>query len=69
MRHLHALTSATVTIARTILKNADVLLLDESTSALDTSTEREIQAELRKLTEGKTVVAIAHRRECTDWKG
>lgn len=50
-----------VSIARTILKNADVLLLDESTSALDTSTEREIQGELRQITERKTVIAIAHR--------
>ena len=37
------------------------MLLDEATSALDTGTERDIQAQLRKLTEGKTTIAIAHR--------
>ena len=38
-----------VSIARTILKNAQILLMDEATSALDTGTEREIQGQLRKL--------------------
>ncbi len=50
-----------VAIARTILKNPPVLVLDEATSALDTGTEREIQAELRRLGEGRTVIMIAHR--------
>ncbi len=50
-----------VAIARTILKNPPVLILDEATSALDTGTEREIQAELRRLGEGRTVIMIAHR--------
>ncbi|MEM9147150.1 MAG: ABC transporter ATP-binding protein/permease [Pseudomonadota bacterium] len=50
-----------VAIARTILKNPRVLVLDEATSALDTGTEREIQAELRRLGEGRTVIIIAHR--------
>ncbi|MEO1598999.1 MAG: ABC transporter ATP-binding protein/permease [Pseudomonadota bacterium] len=50
-----------VAIARTMLKNPGVLILDEATSALDTGTEREIQAELRRLGEGRTVVMIAHR--------
>jgi len=50
-----------VNIARTLLKKPDVLLLDEATSALDTNTEKEIQAQLRELTQGKTTLAIAHR--------
>jgi ATP-binding cassette subfamily B protein len=50
-----------VAIARTVLKNPRVLILDEATSALDTGTEREIQAELRRLGEGRTVLMIAHR--------
>ena len=50
-----------VAIARTILKNPPVLILDEATSALDTATEREIQAELRRLGQGRTVLMIAHR--------
>ncbi len=50
-----------VAIARTILKNPGVLILDEATSALDTGTEREIQEELKRLGEGRTVLMIAHR--------
>jgi len=50
-----------VAIARTILKDPSVLILDEATSALDTQTERAIQAELRRLGEGRTVIMIAHR--------
>lgn len=50
-----------VAIARTILKNPKILILDEATSALDTATEREIQAELRRLGQGRTVLMIAHR--------
>jgi len=50
-----------VAIARTILKDPRILILDEATSALDTHTEREIQGELARLGEGRTVVMIAHR--------
>ncbi len=50
-----------VGIARTLLKNPPILLLDEATSALDTDTEMEIQAELKAMGEGRTVVTIAHR--------
>jgi subfamily B ATP-binding cassette protein MsbA len=50
-----------ISIARTILKNAPVLLLDEATSALDTESERIIHEALHDLTEGRTVIAIAHR--------
>ena len=50
-----------VAIARTILKNPAILILDEATSALDTGTEREIQAELKRLGQGRTVLMIAHR--------
>jgi ATP-binding cassette subfamily B protein len=50
-----------VAIARTILKNPPILILDEATSALDSQTEREIQAELKRLSENRTVLMIAHR--------
>jgi ATP-binding cassette subfamily B protein len=50
-----------VGIARTLLKNPPILLLDEATSALDTETEMEIQAELKLMGEGRTVITIAHR--------
>lgn len=50
-----------VAIARTILKNPPILILDEATSALDTQTERQIQEELFKISEGRTTLIIAHR--------
>ena len=50
-----------VAISRTILKNPGVLILDEATSALDTATERDIQGELARLGQGRTVLMIAHR--------
>jgi ATP-binding cassette subfamily B protein len=48
-------------IARTILRNPPVLVLDEATSSLDTQTEAAVQAELERLAEGRTTVTIAHR--------
>lgn len=50
-----------VAIARTILKNPAILILDEATSALDTHTEREIQSALKRISENRTTVIIAHR--------
>ena len=50
-----------IAIARAIIKDAPLLILDEATSALDTKAEREVQAGLEKLMEGRTTVIIAHR--------
>ncbi len=50
-----------VAIARTILKNPAILILDEATSALDTHTEKEIQSELKRISENRTTLIIAHR--------
>lgn len=50
-----------ISIARAILNNPKLLILDEATSAVDTETERQIQDALDKLVEGRTVIAIAHR--------
>jgi ATP-binding cassette subfamily B protein len=48
-------------IARTVLRNPPVLVLDEATSSLDTHTEYAVQAELERLAEGRTTITIAHR--------
>lgn len=50
-----------LSIARAILKDAPILILDEATSAVDTQTERLIQEALNTLKENKTAVVIAHR--------
>jgi ABC-type transport system involved in Fe-S cluster assembly fused permease/ATPase subunit len=50
-----------VAIARTILKNPSIFFFDEATSALDSSTEKEIQKNLEKISKGKTTLIIAHR--------
>lgn len=50
-----------VSIARTLLKDPDIYIFDDSTSAVDTETEFEIQKALRKMIKGKTTFIIAHR--------
>lgn len=50
-----------ISIARAILKAAPIIILDETTSALDTENEHEVLAAIEELTENKTVIMIAHR--------
>jgi len=50
-----------IAIARALLKNAPILILDEATSSLDTQSEREVQKALDALLEGRTSFVIAHR--------
>ena len=50
-----------ISIARALMKNSQVLILDDSVSAVDTKTEETIIANLKKLREGKTTILIAHR--------
>jgi len=50
-----------VSIARALLANKKVLVLDEATSSLDSKTEHEIQQDLVKLMQGRTTIIIAHR--------
>lgn len=50
-----------VTIARAMIQNAPLLILDEATSSVDTRTERHVQEAMDKLTHGRTSFVIAHR--------
>ena len=50
-----------ISIARTLLNNPDLLILDEATSNIDTRTEAKIQKSMERLMEGRTSIVIAHR--------
>jgi ATP-binding cassette subfamily B protein len=50
-----------IAIARAILKNAPIILLDEPTAALDSESEREVQKALDDLRQGRTTLVVAHR--------
>jgi len=50
-----------LSIARTVIQNPKILILDEATASMDTETERHIQESLQNLQKGRTTIAIAHR--------
>ena len=50
-----------ISIARALMKNSEILILDDSVSAVDTKTEETIINNLKQLREGKTTILIAHR--------
>ena len=50
-----------ISIARALMKNASILILDDSVSAVDVNTEKAILGNLREMRKGKTTILIAHR--------
>ncbi len=50
-----------ISIARALLKNPEILIMDDSFSAVDTKTEEQVISNLRELRKGKTTIIIAHR--------
>ena len=50
-----------VAVARALIKNAPIILLDEATASLDSESEQQVQLALERLSEGRTTIAIAHR--------
>ena len=50
-----------ITIARALIRDPDILVLDEATASLDTASERAVQEALDQLREGRTTLVVAHR--------
>jgi ATP-binding cassette subfamily B protein len=50
-----------IAVARALLKDAPIILLDEATAALDSESERQVQEAIKHLCQGRTTIVIAHR--------
>ena len=56
-----------VAIARSLFRNSEIIIMDEHTSALDSSTEEELLKEMKNLFKDKTIIIISHRKKVLEY--